>query len=149
MSALGFKAKVDSVACMFHCLPTMNSSDSPLVRHLLTSWQPTWQPSRFIHVLASISTYINHILKPFDPGLVPTDPIHCEYTIRLNLRGRPLMPQGVKQWSLNNHELIVINRDEINGACCARSVWSLCGFETKAIFTGTECEGRTGLVGGS
>ena len=30
----------------------MDSSDSPLVRHLLTFWRRAWQPSRFIHVLA-------------------------------------------------------------------------------------------------
>ena len=24
--------------------------DSPLVRHLLTSWQPAWQPSRLFHI---------------------------------------------------------------------------------------------------
>ena len=33
-SALGFKARVDSLACMLPRLCTMNSSDSPLVRHL-------------------------------------------------------------------------------------------------------------------
>ena len=31
---------------------TTYSSDSPLVRHLLTTWWPTWQPIRFIHVLS-------------------------------------------------------------------------------------------------
>ena len=28
------------------------SSDSPLVRHLLTTWSPAWQLSRFIHLLS-------------------------------------------------------------------------------------------------
>ena len=37
MSALGFKARVASLGCMLHRLLTIDSSDSPLVRHLLTS----------------------------------------------------------------------------------------------------------------
>ena len=44
-SAMGFKARVCSIVCMLHCLHAMNSSDSPLAQHLLTSWQPAWQPS--------------------------------------------------------------------------------------------------------
>ena len=34
------------LACFVACTHTMESSDSPLVRHLLTSWRPAWQPSR-------------------------------------------------------------------------------------------------------
>ena len=37
----GFKAKVDSLACILHGLHSMDSSDSSLVWHLLTSWRPT------------------------------------------------------------------------------------------------------------
>ena len=37
MFALGFKARVDSLAWVLRCLHTMVSSDSPRVRHLLTS----------------------------------------------------------------------------------------------------------------
>ena len=48
-SALGFKARVDFLACMLRSLCV---TDSTLVRHLLTSWWPAWQPSLFIHVLA-------------------------------------------------------------------------------------------------
>ena len=44
-SPLGFKARVDTFACMLCCLCAMESSDSHLVWHLLTSWQPAWQPS--------------------------------------------------------------------------------------------------------
>ena len=36
---LGFKVKVYPLACMVHGLPTMNSTDSPLVRRLPISWQ--------------------------------------------------------------------------------------------------------------
>ena len=36
-SFLGFKARVDPLACMLCCLCTTESSDSPLVQHLLTS----------------------------------------------------------------------------------------------------------------
>ena len=38
------KARVDPLTCLLHHLCAMNSSDSPLVRHLLTSWRPAWQP---------------------------------------------------------------------------------------------------------
>ena len=37
MSPLGFKSRVDSLACMLHHLCAMDSSDSPLVQHLPTS----------------------------------------------------------------------------------------------------------------
>ena len=45
MSALGSKARVDPLTCVFHHLHATESSDSPLVQHLLTYWQPAWQPS--------------------------------------------------------------------------------------------------------
>ena len=37
MSTLGFKSRVDSLACMLNNLCAMDSSDSPLVQHLPTS----------------------------------------------------------------------------------------------------------------
>ena len=40
-SALDFKARVDPLTCMLHCLCTVESLVSPLVRHLLTSWRPS------------------------------------------------------------------------------------------------------------
>ena len=40
-SALGFKARADPCTYMFHCLRTMNSSDSPLRQNLSTRWQQT------------------------------------------------------------------------------------------------------------
>ena len=43
---LGFQARVDPHACMLHRLHATESSDSPLVWHLLTSWQPAWRQSR-------------------------------------------------------------------------------------------------------
>ena len=36
---------------MFRRLGAMDSTDSHIVRHLPTSWQPTWQPSLFTHLL--------------------------------------------------------------------------------------------------
>ena len=45
MFALGFKAKVDPLVCVLHHLHAMDSSVSPLVRHLLTSSRLAWQPS--------------------------------------------------------------------------------------------------------
>ena len=36
MSALGLKARMDSLICVLCCLNTMDSSDSPLVQHQLT-----------------------------------------------------------------------------------------------------------------
>ena len=44
---LGFKTRVDPFPCMLCCLCATESPDSPLVRHPLTSWWPTWQPSWF------------------------------------------------------------------------------------------------------
>ena len=52
MSALGFKARVDFLTCLVHHLCTTDSSDSPVVQYLLTSWWLVWEPSCFIHVLA-------------------------------------------------------------------------------------------------
>ena len=46
MLTLGFKARVDSLTCLLHHLCTTDSSDSPLVWDLLTSWQSAQQPSR-------------------------------------------------------------------------------------------------------
>ena len=39
------KPGLDPLTCILHCLHAMESSDSPLVWHLLTSWWPGWQPS--------------------------------------------------------------------------------------------------------
>ena len=40
-SALRFKARVYPLTCMIQCLRTLDSTDSPLVQHLLTCWWPT------------------------------------------------------------------------------------------------------------
>ena len=45
-SALGFKSGVDPLTCLLCCFRATESSDSSVARHLLTSWQPVWQPSR-------------------------------------------------------------------------------------------------------
>ena len=55
MSALSFKA----LACLLCCLCAMDSLDSPLVQHLLTSWQPAWWPSHFW------SMYLDAYLQTF------------------------------------------------------------------------------------
>ena len=47
MSALGFKVRMDPLACMHTCLRAMDSSDSPLVSHLLISWWLARQLSLF------------------------------------------------------------------------------------------------------
>ena len=52
MSAMGFKARVNSLSCVLHHLHATDFSHSPLVSHLLTSWWPTWPLKCFIHVLA-------------------------------------------------------------------------------------------------
>ena len=44
MSAFGYKARVDPLSCVHHRQHAAESSESPLVRHLLSSWQPAWQP---------------------------------------------------------------------------------------------------------
>ena len=54
-SALGFKARVGSA--LFKLSGGVRVTlhipwDSPLVRHLPTSWWPAWQPSRLFHIPA-------------------------------------------------------------------------------------------------
>ena len=47
-----------SLTCMLLHLHAVDSSDSPLVWHLLTSWCSAWQLHRFIHILAHIYSSI-------------------------------------------------------------------------------------------
>ena len=42
---LGFQSQGGSLTCVLCCVCAMNSSDSPLVRHLLIFWWPELQPS--------------------------------------------------------------------------------------------------------
>ena len=46
MFAPSFKTRVDPLTCRLHLMRGTESTDSPLVRYLLTSWRPEWQPSR-------------------------------------------------------------------------------------------------------
>ena len=46
-TALSFKACVVPFTYVLCHLSAKNSLDSPLVRHLLISWHPAWQPSQF------------------------------------------------------------------------------------------------------
>ena len=59
----GFQSQGGSHACMLQI--AMDSSDSPLVWHLLTSWWPAWQPS------CSSSTYLH---RTQDTALVEVEP---------------------------------------------------------------------------
>ena len=43
----GFQCQGGSLTCLLCHLHAMDSSDLPLVWHLLTSWQPAWQPVVF------------------------------------------------------------------------------------------------------
>ena len=43
----GFQSQGRSLACVLSHLHTRDASDSSLVRHLPTSWQPAWQPIAF------------------------------------------------------------------------------------------------------
>ena len=55
MSPLGFKARVGSALIKLSAgiRVTLHIPwDSPLVQHLLTSWQPAWQPSHLFHIPA-------------------------------------------------------------------------------------------------
>ena len=42
-----FQSQCEFLICMFHPLHPVDSSNSPLVRHLLTYWWPAWQLSLF------------------------------------------------------------------------------------------------------
>ena len=60
-SALGFKARVDSLTCILCCLCPTDSLRSPLVQHLLTSWLPS--PFN-LHTLVGWSAGLDLILPP-------------------------------------------------------------------------------------
>ena len=42
-----FQSQSGSLTCVVPCLHIMDTPDSPLVQHLLTSWWPTWHPVTF------------------------------------------------------------------------------------------------------
>ena len=46
-----------------HHLPATDSSGSPLVQHLLTSWPPAWKPSHFIHIHHGLILTLPCLLK--------------------------------------------------------------------------------------
>ena len=59
--ALGFKTKVDSLTYMLCCLYTTDFSDSPLVRHLLTSLAASmaaelFHPDSCVHALVGLES---------------------------------------------------------------------------------------------
>ena len=61
MSALG-----RSFACVLHHLYAMDSSDSPLLWQLMTSFWPAWQPS---HLLSTyLHTHTHTQIVGFEPG---------------------------------------------------------------------------------
>ena len=49
-SALGFKARVDPLACRLHHLYAIDSSDWPLVQHLLTWWLSSFSIHSLTHI---------------------------------------------------------------------------------------------------
>ena len=52
--------------CVFCHLHTVDSSDSPLVRHLLTSWQPAMQPRLFCPHTWLRNNYESHFVAYFN-----------------------------------------------------------------------------------
>ena len=61
-----------SLVCLLHYLHVMDYSDSPLVRHLLTSWRPAWQRSRLINCpLLCFWFYVSSSGVP-EPAPVPS-----------------------------------------------------------------------------
>ena len=44
----GFEARMDPITLVFPGLCAMDSSDSPLVWHLLIAWRPEWRPGHFL-----------------------------------------------------------------------------------------------------
>ena len=54
---------------LLNCLYATDSLDSPMVRHLLTSWQPAWQLGCSIHV---------HVNTTFTKTIINNTPIHWE-----------------------------------------------------------------------
>ena len=74
MSALGFKAWMDFLACMLSCLCTTDSSDSPLVWHLLTVWGQHGSQAFLIHAPANMSASIGGC-SGFEPM-----PVHAAHS---------------------------------------------------------------------
>ena len=59
-----FQSQGRSFAWVLCCLHIMDSSDSHLVRHLLTTWQPAWQPILYSQTFPSsdgIRTHANSV----------------------------------------------------------------------------------------
>ena len=73
MSALGFKTRVDPLACRLRHLHATESSDSVLVQYLLTSWLPPWQRTSILYLKQENVLVIPG--GPFRRNL--QDPQHC------------------------------------------------------------------------
>ena len=56
-SCCGFQSQGWTLTCMLPVLHAMYSSDSPLVRHLLTSWWPAWQLSLVFITIGGTRTH--------------------------------------------------------------------------------------------
>ena len=90
-------------------LPVHYSSDSPLVRHLLTSWWPAWQPSQFDPHTCSRQTYPQAlVVLRSEPWLEPmalagarTHDLPCHSTAHLTTRPLQL---SCKSLSLTVHQ---------------------------------------------
>ena len=117
ISVLVFKARGGPLACILPCLCAMDFLDSPLVWHLLTSWQPAWQPRLFW--LTYLYMY-SQVLVGLEPrfefaaqcAFWPSEPFWLYYWIWLNwhFAWTKVMFVGIQIWMfglLNSVVLLV------------------------------------------
>ena len=79
---------LDALACMFDRLRAMDSSELPLVRHLMASWRPAWWPSW---------NFLNHVLTQKDTSI-----------------GGPRTQDGVNVFFTNCFVLFLSTRNTLN-----------------------------------
>ena len=102
-SALGFKARLCLfLVCFGHLCTTTDCWDSPLVRHLLTSWLPAWLLSHF----RSTYSYLS-IIRGSSPG----SSVPLPHSVRQELNWLPSsysLIENIKEWKNSTCWLVLV-----------------------------------------
>ena len=92
-SALGVKSRVDSLACVFCHSWAADSSDSLLVRHLLTSWRPAWWLNHFdphSFLILNVMIYLEGFQIAHRIQVCSRSVVLLRFRLVLDRRSRPL-----------------------------------------------------------